>query len=120
MAKEWAKPFYKSAAWEKARDAALWRSHSLCVRCKERGKLTPARVVHHMVPLTPENIDDPAISLNLDLLMPLCHECHGIVHDELGVGAPFVRSKAERELDEPRVGFDAFGNVVPLSHLRDM
>jgi len=114
MAKEFARAFYKSAAWERTREAAMRNAQGLCVRCSEQGKLTPARVVHHMVPLTPENIDDPAVSLNLDLLMPLCHECHGIVHDELGVGAPFVRSKSDRELDEPRVAFDAMGNVIRL------
>lgn len=32
--------------------------------------------MHHKVGLTPENIHDRHISLNVDLLESLCHNCH--------------------------------------------
>jgi 5-methylcytosine-specific restriction endonuclease McrA len=35
-----------------------------------------AEEVHHIIELTPENINDPSIALNLDNLMCLCHNCH--------------------------------------------
>lgn len=104
-----AKPFYKSRAWQKVRKVVMDRSHGLCERCMERGELKPADVVHHTTPLTPENMDDPQVSLNPDRLMALCHDCHTEVHQELGIGA---MNGAKKE--EPRVGFDSEGNVVRL------
>ena len=48
--------------------------------------------MHHKIPLTPENVTDPDITLNWDNLMLLCRDCHAAVHkpqkrytvDELG------------------------------------
>jgi 5-methylcytosine-specific restriction endonuclease McrA len=101
--------FYHSAAWQKVR-AFVWdRAHGLCERCMERGECKPADVVHHIIPLTPENMGDPDISLNPDRLMALCHDCHTEVHHMLGVGEMGARRK-----EEPRVGFDEEGNVVRL------
>lgn len=117
MAKEFAKAFYKSAAWEQTRAYVISRARGLCERCYAKGKLTPGRIVHHKEPLTPENINDPSVALNPDKLVYLCHECHEEVHEELGVGAPNMPGparKAEKELDKPRVGFDANGNIVKL------
>ena len=104
-----AKPFYKSKAWQEARSVVMDRAHGLCERCMARGELKPADVVHHVVPLTPENMGDPSVSLNPDRLMALCHDCHTEVHQELGVGA-----MNGRKVEEPRVGFDSEGNVVRL------
>ena len=103
-----AKPFYKSRAWQNVRSVVIDRSHGLCERCMERGELRPADVVHHTVPLTEGNIGDPDISLNPDRLVALCHDCHTEVHRQLGIGALNGR------VDEARVGFDEEGNVVRL------
>ena len=102
-----ARKFYHAKAWQNARGVVIDRSHGLCERCMERGELKPADVVHHKIPLTPENVDDPDISLNPDRLIALCDDCHTEVHRMLGVGAMNGRKE-----DEPRVGFDADGNVV--------
>ena len=104
-----AKPFYKSASWQGARQVVWDRAHGLCERCMENGEMKPADVVHHKVPLNPENVNDPDISLNPENLIALCHDCHTEVHQELGVGAMNGRKE-----EEPRVGFDAEGNVVRL------
>jgi len=104
-----AKPFYKSAKWQRVRKVVLDRSHGLCERCMERGEVRPADVVHHVIPLSPENVGDPAISLNPEKLMALCDECHTAVHQELGIGALNGHPP-----EEPRVGFDSEGNVVKL------
>lgn len=71
MAKPFAKTFYASKAWQTARRQALRRDHYTCVYCCMR-----AEEVHHVIELTPDNINDPRISLNTDNLMSMCHNCH--------------------------------------------
>ena len=45
--KEYAKGFYKSAAWKRARQQVITRSNGLCERCKARGIYKPGYIVHH-------------------------------------------------------------------------
>ena len=71
MAKPWAKAFYNSKPWEKARELALIRDGRVCVWCGEL-----ATEVDHIIELTAQNVNDPAISLNLDNLRSLCGDCH--------------------------------------------
>ena len=73
--REFAKSFYLSPAWRKTRAYIIKRDMGLCVRC---GK--PGEIVHHKVHLTPQNIDDPDISLSTDNLELLCRECHALEH----------------------------------------
>lgn len=73
--KEWARWFYKSKAWLKCRASYILIVFGLCERCGEPGK-----IVHHTVYLTPENILDPMISLNHELLEYLCQLCHNQEH----------------------------------------
>lgn len=76
MAKEWAKPFYNSKAWQQCRAAYIKSVHGLCETCLEHNKITPGKILHHTVWLTPENINDPNVSLNHALLKYECQECH--------------------------------------------
>lgn len=76
MAKPFAKPFYKSKAWEQARSMALSRDNHLCQDCLKSGIITQAEEVHHIIELTPENINDPSINTDLNNLVCLCHACH--------------------------------------------
>jgi 5-methylcytosine-specific restriction endonuclease McrA len=78
--KEYAEKFYKSKQWQIARETAIKRDRYLCVDCLRRDMVTPAEEVHHIIELTPENINDPSISLNLDNLVSLCRECHKARH----------------------------------------
>ena len=80
--KKYAETFYKSRQWQQVRDLAVQRAGGLCERCAKEGKLTPAAVVHHVIPITPENISDPKITMNLDNLMALCVDCHAAMHHE--------------------------------------
>lgn len=109
VAQDWAKRFYNSPSWLKNRKNYLMRvldtplgpcPAGMCERCFERGELVPAVVVHHKVHLTPENIGDPHYTLSYDNLQRLCVDCHAAVHSAM---------------DEPRVTFDADGNIVPTS-----
>lgn len=78
--RKFAESFYKSTAWQRCREAAISRDHHLCQDCLKKGFIVPAEEVHHIEPLTPENIDRADISLNLDNLVSLCKECHKARH----------------------------------------
>ena len=91
--KPWAEDFYKSQAWKHTRDIAMKRDGYLCVDCQKKGKFTAAEEVHHITELTPDNVHDPEVTLNLNNLVSLCRECHRARHgarqrrymiDELG------------------------------------
>lgn len=78
--REFAKEFYKSKAWQHCRTSYAKSRGHLCERCLKRGKIEPGEIVHHKVYLTPENINDPAVSLNFDNLELLCRKCHAEEH----------------------------------------
>ena len=76
----WAEEFYKSKAWKAMRRSIWQRDAGLCVDCLKRGKITAAEEVHHIVPLTQDNITDLNISLGSDNLVSVCRECHKARH----------------------------------------
>jgi 5-methylcytosine-specific restriction enzyme A len=75
--KSWAESFYKGKAWRQCRDAYFVSQHGICERCGGLGK-----IVHHKKYLTPDNINDPDVSLNWENLELLCHDCHNKEHFE--------------------------------------
>ena len=80
MAKEFARPFYKSYAWRTCKSGYAASKNYLCERCLAAGKYIPGKIVHHKIPLTPDNIDDPNITLNWGNLELLCQDCHNKEH----------------------------------------
>ena len=52
----------------------------LCEICMSKGLIEPATQVHHRMPITPENLNDPGITLSYDNLMALCERCHAEQH----------------------------------------
>lgn len=80
MAKSFAKAFYNSVQWQRARQTALERSGGLCERCYQKGIIRTADAVHHIVWLTPQNIHDPEITLGQKNLIALCQDCHAEAH----------------------------------------
>lgn len=100
MAKAWAKAFYNSGQWRAVRELALRRDGFSCQECGAR-----AEEVHHEIELTPQNINDPRISLNLNLLHSLCGDCHkAITKKQKG----FVNEDCDDEFY-----FDERGQLVP-------
>lgn len=95
--KEYARSFYKSAAWRKCRSSYFSFRHGLCERC-----LGPGKIVHHKEYITPENINDPNITLNFNNLELLCQDCHNREHHEKY--SPVVEG----------VMFDEEGNLVEV------
>ena len=77
MAREFAISFYNSKEWKKCREAYKQSVYGLCERCG-----SPGGEVHHKIYLTPENINDPNITLNWDNLELLCASCHSKEHNE--------------------------------------
>ena len=96
--KPWAEEFYNSDAWRECRRAFLQSKHYLCERCSTPDNPTPAKIAHHKIYLTEQNIGDPYISLSFSNLEALCQDCHNKEH--------------HRE-DKRRYSFDENGNVVP-------
>jgi len=91
--KEYAEQFYKSLTWQRCREQKYKQARGLCERCLAKGIYKPGEIVHHKTHITPENISDPDVTLNLDNLQLLCRDCHADVHkgyekrytiDELG------------------------------------
>ena len=80
MAREFAGNFYKTAAWKKIRDSYIKSVGGLCERCYASGIIRHGDTVHHKVPLTPENINDPNITMDFANLELLCRQCHADLH----------------------------------------
>jgi hypothetical protein len=76
MAREFAKPFYNSAAWKRVRKSFIANRVSIdggmCQMCHEE----LGYIVDHIVELTPENINDPNITLHWSNFQYLGLKCH--------------------------------------------
>lgn len=100
MAREFAKAFYNSRAWQECRAAYIKMVFGICERCGE-----PGEIVHHKCKITPDNINDPSVTLSMDNLELLCQRCHN--RDEYGEH----RDKSR----ETRYRVDGEGRVLPPS-----
>jgi 5-methylcytosine-specific restriction endonuclease McrA len=82
MAKPFAIKFYNSKAWRVCRKSYYQSVDGLCEKCIEEGKVKLGDEVHHKIELTPDNIDDPNITLAWSNLQLLCFTCHqDITHE---------------------------------------
>ena len=88
---KFARDFYVSRAWVRCRRAYAASRNHLCERCLKEGLIVPGTAVHHKIRLSPENINDPSVSLNWENLELLCDAHHQEEHhprrwrtDELG------------------------------------
>ena len=78
--KEYAKEFYSSKTWQRCREGYRKSVGGLCERCLKQGRYTPGVIVHHKVHITPENIDDPNVTLDWRNLELVCRDCHAVEH----------------------------------------
>lgn len=106
MAKDWAKQFYKSKAWQQCRESYISSVFGLCETCKAKGIDKPGKILHHVIPLTPLNINDSGITLGWDNLRYECKECHD-EHEGHGVIMAFAVVGAG-------LAFDVNGQLVKL------
>lgn len=94
--KDWAKWFYSSQQWQNCREYVKKRDSYLCQDCLAKGLIVPAEEVHHIIPLTPENIMDPSVTLNENNLISLCRECHKARHGQSDEPKRYVIDEAGR------------------------
>ena len=79
--KEFASDFYNSPGWKQTRSAYKKSVGGLCEVCIREGRYRAGEIVHHKIPLTPDNITDPDITLSWKNLQLVCRECHARIHD---------------------------------------
>ena len=80
MAKQFARKFYSSKAWQDCRNEYAKRRHYLCEECLRHGIYKPGEIVHHRIEIDAVNIERPEITLNHDNLELLCRDCHAARH----------------------------------------
>lgn len=95
MAQEFSKSFYDSESWKKCRRDYISKVHGLCERCVEP---TPGLILHHKIELTPDNMDDPNITLNHDNLIYVCQKCHNAIHHNYNATIDGVKFTPEGDL----------------------
>lgn len=75
MARSEFEHLYNTRKWRR-RSQAHRREHPLCARCEAHGKVTIAKLAHHVVPY--QGRDEAAFFLGP--LESLCHDCHEREH----------------------------------------
>lgn len=80
MSREFAKAFYGSKQWQECREAYAKSQRYLCENCLAKGLYIPGEIVHHIIELNPDNINDPSVTLNFDNLRLVCRRCHAEEH----------------------------------------
>lgn len=96
--------FYHSTRWRKARLATIAEHRGICQMCRKRR----GTEVHHIIPLTAENVDDPEIALGRENLMLLCKECHDAIRH------------AEENKGGVAIEFDSNGEAVVMKNPKRM
>lgn len=91
--KDYARGFYDGVQWRKTQKAYMISQNYICERCGD-----VARVVHHIRYITPNNINDPNITLNWDNLEALCQTCHANEHFSKGICAEGLSFNSKGEL----------------------
>ncbi|HSQ90012.1 HNH endonuclease signature motif containing protein [Romboutsia sp.] len=97
MAREFSRKFYKSKEWKRVREYIFNKYHGLCNKC---GK--PGEEVHHIIWLSPKNMNDIDITLGEDNLVLLCRDCHVGIHRKINP------TKSEYKFNEN-------GELVPVN-----
>lgn len=115
MSKPFAKKFYKSAAWTGCREAYVSEririDGGLCERCRDQA----GAELHHVIPLTPNNINDANITVNWDNLKWLCKDCHFIEHRKLILEKFEKARRAKKTTVRNGFYFDSNGEWVRMS-----
>jgi len=76
--------FYCSKDWRDLSYALKIAAKGKCLRCNEILEDFSQLIGHHKIELTEENVDDPNISLNPELIEIICFNCHNKEHRRFG------------------------------------
>ena len=72
--------FYKSKTWQRVQANYMRQAHFLCERCKKKGLMIPAKIVHHKEHLAQGDLKNPEKLYSFDNLEALCLDCHNAEH----------------------------------------
>lgn len=72
--------FYASDAWRAFRLTVIAERGTRCEHCRERVAKAQELTLHHIIELTPENVNDAMIALNPDNVLVVHHGCHNQIH----------------------------------------
>jgi 5-methylcytosine-specific restriction endonuclease McrA len=81
--------FYKSTVWKHKRKEILKRDNYECQKCKNKGRFSKAKIVHHIKHLR----EYPELALDDENLLSVCGACHNILHPEKNFKANQVNKK---------------------------
>ena len=95
MAKAFSRKFYNSSSWVKTSRAYKNSKFGICEKCGAIGE-----EVHHIIPLNPDNINDPNITLNWDNLMLLCRSCHELIEEKATATIKGIRFTEDGQIEE--------------------
>ncbi|MEI7667447.1 MAG: hypothetical protein WCI62_00445 [Erysipelotrichaceae bacterium] len=81
--------FYKSPEWITLRKRLMVERSTpekglLCQKCHEPILKDPECIAHHIIELTPMNVNDVKISLNPNNILLVHHQCHNQIHERFG------------------------------------
>jgi len=81
--------FYQSKQWLRLAKVVRLKYRGVCQSCGNAGKH-----VHHIIPITELNKNDPSVTLNIDNLILLCKACHSEIHQNSAcVGKEYMFDK---------------------------
>ena len=84
--------FYKSPEWITLRKRLMIERSTpekglLCQKCHETILNDPECIAHHIIELTPMNVNEIKISLNPNNILLVHHQCHNQIHERFGQGS---------------------------------
>ena len=108
--KTFARKFYSSKKWKRARAAYVTErikvDGGVCERCKKK----PGEEVHHIEALTPGNISNPIITLNPKNFLFVCRDCHFEIHRDI----TFKQFRRAAVLNDKGLYFDNKGSLQKM------
>lgn len=78
------KSFYASASWQTFRLAVIAERGLRCEHCGKPVIRASELTLHHIIELTPANVQDATIALNPANVLVVHHHCHNQIHQRFG------------------------------------
>lgn len=73
--------FYKSYPWQKCRNEYFKKARGLCERCLSKGLIKQGEIVHHIIEMDENTIQNPELAFGFNNLQLVCRKCHDEIHE---------------------------------------